>query len=454
MANVLDKIVADKKIELEARKANRPLESFKHQAVATNRDFYKALAAPGTQFILECKKASPSKGLIREPFDLAEITSVYKNYASCISVLTDEKYFQGSFDYLEFVRSQVEQPLICKDFFIDEYQIYMARIYGGDAILLMLSVLDDEQYQQLAAVAQSLNMAILTEVSNVQEVHRALALDAQIIGINNRDLRDLSTNLATTEQLRKLIPDDKVVISESGIYTHQDVKRLAPLCNGFLIGSSLMAERDLERACRRVILGENKVCGLTRSEDAMNAYNSGAVFGGLIFAPKSPRYVDLDCALQITQSAPLAFVGVFVNASIKDVVEHAQSLKLAAVQLHGQEDQTYINQLRPLLPSSCQIWKAQAVKDSLPTPLAGVDRHLYDTHSDTQAGGTGKTFDWSILEHASSPFMLAGGLNADNIQGALYQGAHGLDLNSGVEQSAGKKCQNKLNDAFISIRKY
>lgn len=454
MANVLDKIVADKKIELEARKAKRPLESFKHQAVATSRDFYQALAAPGTQFILECKKASPSKGLIREPFDLAEITSVYKNYASCISVLTDEKYFQGSFDYLEFVRSQVEQPLICKDFFIDEYQIYMARIYGGDAILLMLSVLDDEQYQQLAAVAQSLNMAILTEVSNVQEVHRALALDAQIIGINNRDLRDLSTNLATTEQLRKLIPDDKVVISESGIYTHQDVKRLAPLCNGFLIGSSLMAERDLERACRRVILGENKVCGLTRSEDAMNAYNSGAVFGGLIFAPKSPRYVDLDCALQITQSAPLAFVGVFVNASIKDVVEHAQSLKLAAVQLHGQEDQTYINQLRPLLPSSCQIWKAQAVKDSLPTPLAGVDRHLYDTHSDTQAGGTGKTFDWSILEHASSPFMLAGGLNADNIQGALYQGAHGLDLNSGVEQSAGKKCQNKLNDAFISIRKY
>lgn len=454
MANVLDKIVADKKIELEARKAKRPLESFKHQAVPTNRDFYQALAALGTQFILECKKASPSKGLIREPFDLAEITSVYKNYASCISVLTDEKYFQGSFDYLEFVRSQVEQPLICKDFFIDEYQIYMARIYGGDAILLMLSVLDDEQYQQLAAVAQSLNMAILTEVSNVQEVHRALALDAQIIGINNRDLRDLSTNLATTEQLRKLIPDDKVVISESGIYSHQDVKRLAPLCNGFLIGSSLMAERDLERACRRAILGENKVCGLTRSEDAMNAYNSGAVFGGLIFAPKSPRYVDLDCALQITQSAPLAFVGVFVNASIKDVVEHAQSLKLAAVQLHGQEDQTYINQLRPLLPSSCQIWKAQAVKDSLPTPLAGVDRHLYDTHSDTQAGGTGKTFDWSILEHASSPFMLAGGLNADNIQGALYQGAHGLDLNSGVEQSAGKKCQNKLNDAFISIRKY
>ena len=454
MANVLDKIVADKKIELIERKSKRPLESFKHQAIPTNRDFYKALAAPGTQFILECKKASPSKGLIREPFDLAEITRVYKNYASCISVLTDEKYFQGSFDYLEFVRSQVEQPLICKDFFIDEYQIYLARIYGGDAILLMLSVLDDTQYQSLEKVAKSLNMAILTEVSNEAEVHRALALNAQIIGINNRDLRDLSTNLATTEALRKLIPDNKVVISESGIYTHQDVKRLAPLCNGFLIGSSLMAERDLERACRSVILSENKVCGLTRSQDAIAAYESGAVYGGLIFAPKSPRFVDLDCAKQVMQSAPLAYVGVFVNATIADVVNHAQSLKLAAVQLHGQEDAVYINELRPLLPSNCQIWKAQAVKDSLPAPVNGVDRHLYDTHSDTQAGGTGKTFDWSILKETKQPFMLAGGLNPENIQGALYQGAHGLDLNSGVEQSAGKKCPNKLNDAFISIRKY
>ncbi|MBB1291968.1 bifunctional indole-3-glycerol-phosphate synthase TrpC/phosphoribosylanthranilate isomerase TrpF [Pseudoalteromonas sp. SR41-4] len=454
MANVLDKIVADKKIELIERKSKRPLESFKHQAIPTNRDFYKALAAPGTQFILECKKASPSKGLIREPFDLAEITRVYKNYASCISVLTDEKYFQGSFDYLEFVRSQVEQPLICKDFFIDEYQIYLARIYGGDAILLMLSVLDDTQYQSLEKVAKSLKMAILTEVSNEAEVHRALALNAQIIGINNRDLRDLSTNLATTEALRKLIPDNKVVISESGIYTHQDVKRLAPLCNGFLIGSSLMAERDLERACRSVILGENKVCGLTRSQDAIAAYESGAVYGGLIFAPKSPRFVDLDCAKQVMQSAPLAYVGVFVNATIADVVNHAQSLKLAAVQLHGQEDAVYINELRPLLPSNCQIWKAQAVKDSLPAPVNGVDRHLYDTHSDTQAGGTGKTFDWAILKETKQPFMLAGGLNPENIQGALYQGAHGLDLNSGVEQSAGKKCPNKLNDAFISIRKY
>jgi len=454
MANVLDKIVADKKQELIERKAKRPLASFKELAVPTSRDFYSALAAKGTQFILECKKASPSKGLIREPFDLTEITSVYKKYATCMSVLTDEKYFQGSFDYLEFVRSQVEQPLICKDFFIDEYQIYMARIYGGDAILLMLSVLDDEQYNALRAVAKSLNMAVLTEVSNEQEVTRAIALDATIIGINNRDLRDLSTDLATTEKLRQLIPSDKVVISESGIYTHQDVKRLAPLCDGFLIGSSLMAERDLERACRSVILGENKVCGLTREQDAQAAYSSGAVFGGLIFHPKSPRYVDLDCAKAITQSAPLAYVGVFVNESLEQVSDYAHTLKLAAVQLHGQEDSDYIASLRAKLPANCQIWKAQAIKGALPSPVIGVDRHLYDTHSDSQAGGTGKTFDWSVLSDATTGFMLAGGLSPDNIPDALFHGALGLDLNSGVEVSPGKKCANKLNDAFASIRQY
>lgn len=139
-------------------------------------------------------------------------------------------------------------------------------------------------------------MSILTEVSNEEEVTRALTLNAELIGINNRNLRDLSTDLATTEKLRALIPEDKVVISESGIYTHRDVKRLSPICDGFLVGSSLMAEQDLELACRRLILGENKVCGLTRSQDAKTAYEAGAVYGGLIFYPKSPRYVDIDCA--------------------------------------------------------------------------------------------------------------------------------------------------------------
>ncbi|MFY8273318.1 bifunctional indole-3-glycerol-phosphate synthase TrpC/phosphoribosylanthranilate isomerase TrpF [Pseudoalteromonas sp. SSDWG2] len=454
MANVLEKIVADKRIEVTKRKAERPLDEFKDALTPSTRDFYHALKEGPTSFILECKKASPSKGLIRDIFNLQEITSVYKHYASCISVLTDEKYFQGKFEYLAQVRDLVEQPLICKDFFIDPYQVYLARYYGGDAILLMLSVLDDETYKELSALAQSLNMDVLTEVSNEQEVARALALDAQIIGINNRNLRDLSTDLATTERLRALIPQNKVVISESGIYTHQDVKRLSPLCDGFLVGSSIMAQQDLQLACRSLILGDNKVCGLTRVQDAQAVYSAGAVYGGLIFYPKSPRYVDLDCARAIVDSAALKFVGVFVDAPTEQVSEYAAVLKLAAVQLHGNEDAQYISTLRNALPLTCQIWKAHAVGSALPERIHGADRVLYDTYSKHAKGGTGEQFNWQLLANVNAPFMLAGGLSADNIVDARATAAQGLDLNSGVESAPGKKCKNKIDAAFAAIRNY
>ncbi|MDP4982073.1 bifunctional indole-3-glycerol-phosphate synthase TrpC/phosphoribosylanthranilate isomerase TrpF [Pseudoalteromonas tunicata] len=451
MANVLEKIVADKHLEIAERKIKQPLSSFIDEVKPSQRNFYQALVAPGTHYILECKKASPSKGLIREVFDLNEITGAYKHYATCISVLTDEKYFKGSFAYLKKVSQLVEQPLIGKDFYVDEYQVYFARLHGADAILLMLSVLDDSQYQHLAAVAKSLNMSILTEVSNEEEVHRALALDADIIGINNRNLRDLSTDLATTETLRALIPGNKVVISESGIYTHDDVKRLRGLCNGFLVGSSLMAEANIDLACRRLIYGDNKVCGLTRVDDAHAAFERGAVYGGLIFYKKSPRYVDYDCAQAIVQSTSLKFVGVFVNADLLDVAEHAERLQLAAVQLHGQEDVAYITTLRERLPASCQIWKAISVSDHIPELISGVDRYLFDTHSDNQAGGTGKKFDWSLLAGQSN-FMLAGGINAHNINEARTVGALGLDLNSGVELSPGKKCKDKIATLFANLK--
>lgn len=451
MANILEKIVADKRTELQLRKKTKPLDSFIQKVVPTERDFYSALAKPGTNFILECKKASPSKGLIRDDFNLTEITCVYKHYAACISVLTDEKYFQGSYDYLQTVRKLVTQPLICKDFFIDEYQVYLARLHGGDAILLMLSVLSDDQYKKLANLAESLNMAILTEVSNEQEVQRALTLDANIIGINNRNLRDLSTNLATTEHLRSLIPEHKLVISESGIYTYADIKRLKKLCNGFLVGSSLMAETNLDLACRKLIFGENKVCGLTRSEDAIAAYQAGAVFGGLIFYSKSPRCINIETAKSIVNSCNLQFVAVFVNGSIDQIVNIARELKLNAIQLHGDEDETYINALKEALPCGISIWKAVGVSDVIEHKTQGADRYLFDTKVGTQSGGTGKTFDWRILINERN-FMLAGGLNNNNIDEALTTYAVGLDFNSGVEISPGIKCHQQISTIFSKIK--
>lgn len=352
---VLHKIVRDKEIWVAARKLQQPLASFQNDITLSQRDFYQALQGDKTVFILECKKASPSKGVIRDNFNPAEIAAVYKNYASAISVLTDEKYFQGSFDFLPQVSAVVTQPVLCKDFIIDAYQIQLARFYQADAILLMLSVLDDESYRQLAAVAHSLNMGVLTEASNAEELDRAIALGAKVVGINNRDLRDLSIDLNRTRELAPRLPAGVTVISESGINHYRQVRELGHIANGFLIGSALMSEPDLNAAVRRVLLGENKVCGLTRAQDAATAYHAGAVYGGLIFVDSSPRHVDIAQARAVISGAPLKYVGVFRDAQSDTIQNIAERLSLAAVQLHGHEDQTYINQLRDVLPASCQI---------------------------------------------------------------------------------------------------
>ncbi|MEZ9229909.1 bifunctional indole-3-glycerol-phosphate synthase TrpC/phosphoribosylanthranilate isomerase TrpF [Vibrio amylolyticus] len=457
MAEVLAKIVRDKYQWVQERKTSQPLEEFKPTLVESDRSFYQALEANKTAFILECKKASPSKGLIRDDFNLEEIATVYNRHASAISVLTDEKYFQGNFDFLPAVRSIAQQPILCKDFMVDTYQVYLARHYNADAILLMLSVLNDEQYKELAEVAHALNMGVLTEVSNEEELDRAVELNAKVIGINNRNLRDLSTNLNRTKELAPIIKEkapNAVIISESGIYTHQQIKDLIPYAGGFLIGSSLMAEDNLELAARKVILGENKVCGLTHSDDAAKAYQAGAVFGGLIFVEKSKRCVDIEAARLTMSGAPLHYVGVFQNHTVQDITHTVLELGLKAVQLHGDEDQTYVDSLKEQLPKSVEIWKAYGVSDAMPSLLErNVDRHLLDTQVGNQSGGTGQTFNWDIINQTQQ-IMLAGGLNADNAQQAALLGCLGLDLNSGVEYQAGKKDTDKLQQAFAAIRDY
>ncbi|MDR9828644.1 bifunctional indole-3-glycerol-phosphate synthase TrpC/phosphoribosylanthranilate isomerase TrpF [Vibrio sp. FNV 38] len=457
MAEVLAKIVRDKIQWVSERKITQPLEDFKSNLTPSDRDFYAALRGPQTAFIMECKKASPSKGLIREDFDLDYIASVYNDHANAISVLTDEKYFQGSFDFLPQVRKVAKQPILCKDFMVDTYQVFLARHYSADAILLMLSVLDDAEYQTLADSAHSLNMGVLTEISNEEELHRAVKLGAKVIGINNRNLRDLSTDLNRTKELaplvRKLAPD-AVVISESGIYTHQQVRDLSHHADAFLIGSSLMADDNLEQAVRRVTLGENKVCGLTHPDDAAKAYKAGAIFGGLIFVEHSKRAVNIEAARLAMSGAPLSYVGVFQNHESSVVTDIAETLGLKAVQLHGDEDQDYIKHLRVQLDDNIQIWKAYGVSDAQPKLIDKfVDRHLFDAQVGTQSGGTGTTFDWSLIAQPCE-VMLAGGLSPDNAKQAAQLGCLGLDLNSGVESAPGKKDLNKLLQAFSAIRDY
>ncbi|MDH1314125.1 bifunctional indole-3-glycerol-phosphate synthase TrpC/phosphoribosylanthranilate isomerase TrpF [Shewanella xiamenensis] len=461
-ANVLTRIVDTKAAHIAALKLRFPEDSLTPKI--SDRSLFAALKAPKAGYILECKKASPSKGLIRKGFDVEAIASIYAKYAAGISVLTDEQFFQGDMDYIPKVRAKVSQPILCKDFFVDEYQIKLAAHQGADAILLMLSVLDDKRYQQLASEAAKYQLDVLTEVSNEEELERAIALNAPIIGINNRNLRDLSTDLATTEALAPHIGSDRVVISESGIYTNDQVRRLSPLVDGFLVGSSIMAEEDIDLACRKLIFGHNKVCGLTRLEDIQAAATAGAVYAGLIFAEKSPRALTKDAAKQLVEQYRAAnlpaieFIGVFVNSEPELIASIAKACDLAAVQLHGNETELDITELSQFLQQAglnTQIWKAVSV-DAQSSEIAamprGVQRYLFDSKNDAGFGGTGQAFDWQRPIAHKTEAMLAGGLNADNAARANAQGFYGLDFNSGLETAPGIKSAEKIQAAFSQLR--
>ena len=254
-----------------------------------------------------------------------------------------------------------------------------------------------------------------------------------------------------------MLKHEHVIISESGIYTHQDVRRLAPIADGFLVGSSLMSEKNIELAAKQLLYGKVKICGTTSLTGAKLVKDSPASFAGLIFAKKSKRFVTLEQAKQITYAVPFDYVGVFVNAPIEQVVNYAKELELVAVQLHGQENQVYIDSLRSQLPAQCQIWLAKGVKDTLPSlDESGVDYFLLDCQVGEQSGGTGQAFSWQLLAEITdkSNIILAGGITPNNVKQAANLHVAMLDLNSGVESAPGIKQQEKINQAFNQLRKY
>ncbi|WP_343377790.1 bifunctional indole-3-glycerol-phosphate synthase TrpC/phosphoribosylanthranilate isomerase TrpF [Buchnera aphidicola (Formosaphis micheliae)] len=449
---ILQEIISNKLIWLKERKKKQPLNSFYNNVHRTRINFLKQIQNVHPFFILECKKYSPSLGLINSTFDLNKICDVYKKYASVVSVLTDEQYFHGKFEFLSIVRSIITQPILCKDFFIDVYQIYLARYYQADAILLMLSVLNDEQYNILSYTAKFLNMGVITEINNIKELERAINLKSEIIGINNRNLHDLSIDINRTKTLAPLIPNHIHIISESGINSYSQVRELSALVNGFLIGSTLMKSHNLDFEIRKIIIGQNKICGLTQTIDSKISEEAGAVYGGLIFVKNSKRYINIEQAIKIINTAYLQYVGVFQNEDINLIVSLVKELSLYAIQLHGNENQNYINVLREKIPSSTYIWKALSIKDKFPIlNLKFIDYYLFDSIY----GGSGTQFNWSILfNHNLSNIILAGGINLKNCIYASKLGCAGLDFNSGVEDSQGKKNKKKIISVFHSLRYY
>lgn len=451
--SVLKKIVKYKIDWVNINKKIMPLEKFHYKIQKSNKEFYNKLKYKNKFFILECKKSSPSSGIIRNNFNLKEIIKVYEQYATIISVLTDEKYFCGNFNFLLKTSKLTNLPILCKDFIIDEWQIYLARFYQADAILLMLSILNNDDYYRFAKIAHYLNMGVVTEIINKEELYRAINLKAKVIDINNRNLHDLSIDFNRTKKLSLLLPKNVKIISASGINNHNQIRKLSKYVDGFLIGSSLMLEKNLNIGIRKILFGENKVCGLSNLKDAQASFNAGAIYGGLIFIPKSLRYIDINKCINIIEKSNLQFVGVFYNAEINKVVSIVKYLNLDIVQLHGQENISYINKLKELIPDTCLIWKVFDM--NIYQPNYNISEKLVSRIVLDNGGGTGKTFNWSLINKKFlKKIILSGGLSIFNCVEAIKLGCSGLDFNSKIEISPGIKDHKKLFKLFGKICTY
>ena len=447
MIDVLERIVGRKREEISARLSGWPVE-----AAPTNRSLKSALSRPGARFIMEVKRASPSGH--RSVATVEEAIAAYAPVADAVSVLTDGPDFGGSLDDLRMVRQRFDGPILAKDFIVDSAQVSEARAAGADAVLAMMSVLDDMTAAAVLAEARRYNMDVIVEVHDEAEIGRAIGLGASIIGINNRDLKTLKTDLSVTERLAPLVPRGITLIAESGISSRADVERLAPYADAFLVGSSLMASTDIGEAARSLVYGRVKLCGLTRPEDVDVAAHSGATHAGFIFVPGTPRAVDLERGAALADTAlrsGLSPVGVFRDSSPDEVGGTADRIGLKAVQLHGRENAAAF---RRALAPTVELWALCGVGTAVAPCRPGTDRSLFDTVSNGSSGGTGRTFDWSRLhgrEDLPSAF-LGGGIGPDNARAASRTGAYGLDVGSSIEAAPGIKDPVKVEALFAALR--
>lgn len=263
MADILAKILATKRAEVAAAKTRLPLAEIRRHAAqsAPPRDFTGALrtrvAAGRPAVIAEIKRASPSKGLLRGDFDAGAIARSYEaGGAACLSVLTDRDYFQGTPEHLQQARAACGLPALRKDFMIDPYQVYEARAWGADCILLIAAALDDGALREMEKIAHGLGMAVLVEVHDQPELERALGLATPLVGINNRDLRTFATNLEVTLELRRHVPEDRILVTESGIRSADDVRRMLDAgVSAFLVGEAFMKSEDPGAALRAIAGG-------------------------------------------------------------------------------------------------------------------------------------------------------------------------------------------------------
>ena len=482
---ILDKIIEATKIRVAQEKQVESPESVKAAALALPADtgfpFEAALRQQDFNFICEVKKASPSKGIIAEHFPYLEIAKEYEVAgAAAISVLTEPDFFKGDKKYLQEIASAVKIPVLRKDFIIDEYQIYQAKVWGASAILLICACLDVPTLTKFRELADSLGLSSLVEAHDEHEVQMAIDCGARIIGVNNRNLKDFTVDVQNSVRLRNLVQDDVIFVSESGLETPEDIQVLRD--NN--IGVALMGETFM-RSPNKVeklayLYGSTyytpkiKMCGISKVETIPAIVDAKPDYMGLVFAP-SKRQVTVDQAKTLVEELHKQYanrynrdaeqysnqtlihqefiktVGVFVNETVDNLVAIANEVNLDAVQLHGDEDEAFIQALKEKI--DVEVWKAVQIRSAADAEKwidSSADMLLFDAYHKDERGGTGEVFDWSCLDEFERPFMLAGGIDSTNVARAIRTvRPYGIDISSGIETD-GVKDDEKIK-AFTNI---
>lgn len=478
---ILDTIVEATKIRVAQEKQVESPESVKAAALALPSDtgfpFEAALRQQDFNFICEVKKASPSKGIIAEHFPYLDIAKEYEMAgAAAISVLTEPDFFKGDKKYLQEIANTVKIPVLRKDFIIDEYQIYQAKVWGASAILLICACLDVPTLTKFRELADSLGLSSLVEAHDEHEVQMAIDCGARIIGVNNRNLKDFTVDVQNSVRLRNLVQDDVIFVSESGLETPEDIQVLRD--NN--IGVALMGETFM-RSPNKVeklayLYGPTyytpkvKMCGISKIEIIPAVVEAKPDYMGLVFAP-SKRQVTVDQAKILVEELHRGYakkygsdtehdkndtiktVGVFVNETVDNLVTIANEANLDAVQLHGDEDEAFIQSLKER--TNVEVWKAVQIRSAADVEKwidSSADMLLFDAYHKDERGGTGEVFDWSSLDAFERPFMLAGGIDSTNVARAIRTvRPYGIDISSGIETN-GVKDDEKIT-AFTKIVK-
>ena len=482
---ILDRIVEATKIRVAQEKQVETPEAVKAAALALPADtgfpFEAALRQQDFNFICEVKKASPSKGIIAEHFPYLEIAKEYEVAgAAAISVLTEPDFFKGDKKYLQEIASTVKIPVLRKDFIIDEYQIYQAKVWGASAILLICACLDVPTLTKFRELADSLGLSSLVEAHDEAEVQMAIDCGARIIGVNNRNLKDFTVDVQNSVRLRNLVQDDVIFVSESGLETPEDIQVLRD--NN--IGVALMGETFM-RSPNKVeklayLYGPTyytpkiKMCGISKIETIPAVVEAKPDYMGLVFAP-SKRQVTVDQAKSLVEELHKQYgnrysrdevqcsnqtlihqefiktVGIFVNKTLDNLVTIATEVNLDAVQLHGDEDEAFIQSLKER--TNVEVWKAVQIRSAADAEAwinSSADMLLFDAYHKDERGGTGEVFDWSSLDEFERPFMLAGGIDSTNVARAIRTvRPYGIDISSGIE-TEGVKDDEKIK-AFTNI---